>query len=154
MSLFLSTYVNKLDKKGRVSIPAQFRNTLQTESFMGIILFRSYKFEAIEGCTISRMQRLSDSADQLGVFSDAQDDIASAIFADAHQIPIDSDGRITMPEGLIAHAHIQDSVAFVGRGSTFQIWSPEKFQNLQEQARRRMADQKLTLSLVNQQDEK
>lgn len=154
MGLFLSTYINKLDKKGRVSIPAPFRNALQTESFHGVILYRSYKFQAVEGCTISRMQKLSDSVDNLGVFSDAQDDLASVIFADAHQVPIDSDGRITMPEALISHACIQDAIAFVGRGATFQIWSPELFETLQNQARKRIAEQKLTLQLTQNTGEK
>lgn len=148
MSLFLSTYINKLDKKGRVSIPAQFRSALTKETYHGVILYRSYKFQAIEGCTISRMEKLSASVDDLGVFSDAQDDLASVIFADAHQVGIDSDGRITMPEALIAHARIQDSIAFVGRGATFQIWNPDAFHVLQEQARKRIAEQKLTLQLT------
>lgn len=152
MTLFLSTYVNKLDKKGRVSIPSQFRMNLQNESFHGVILYRSYKYPAIEGCTSSRMQRLSESVDQLGVFSDAQDDLASAIFADAHQLSIDSDGRIVLPVELITHAEIEDHIAFVGRGATFQLWNPEKFHLLQNQARARIAQQKLTLNLTNKQE--
>lgn len=148
MPLFLSTYVNKLDKKGRVSVPAQFRTHLQDEDFHGVILYRSYKYAAIEGCTSSRMQRLSNSVDQLGVFSDAQDDLTAAIFADAHQLPIDTDGRIILPEDLIQHAHIQEQVAFVGRGATFQLWNPDAFTHLQHQARDRIAQQKVSLTLI------
>ncbi len=147
MSLFLSTYINKLDKKGRISVPAQFRASLSSESYQGLILFRSYKHQAIEGCTMSRMERMSQSLDSMDLFSDTQDDMASAIFADAHQLPIDSDGRIVLPQELAAHAGFDTHVAFVGRGATFQLWHPDVFARMQSEIRGRMKIEKPTLKL-------
>ena len=147
MTLFLSTFVNKIDKKGRVSVPAPFRMALGNESFQGIIIFRSYKYSSLEGCSMSRMHKLSEGLDQMDQFSDAQDDLASTIFADAHQLSFDSDGRVLMPEDLIDYAGLKDRAAFVGRGSTFQIWTPEAFTAHQEQARMRAMEQKATLRL-------
>ncbi len=152
MALFLSTFVNKIDKKGRVSVPATFRAALSGESFQGIIAYRSYKHNAIEGCSMERMQRLCASVDDLDFFSDAQDDLASTIFADSLQLPLDGDGRVILPQSLLDHAGITEFAAFVGRGSTFQIWMPEAFQEFQDLARTRVKDQQTTIKLNTSQD--
>jgi MraZ protein len=138
MALFLSTFTNKLDKKGRVSVPASFRSMLAGQTFQGIVGFRSYKLPAVEGMGIDRMQRLSESVDQLDVFSEAQDDLTAAIFADAQMMAFDGDGRIIVPPLLLEHAKIKESVVFVGRGATFQIWNPELFDKHQGEARKRV----------------
>lgn len=147
MALFLSTFVNKIDKKGRISVPATFRAALAHESFQGIVTFRSYKYDAIESCGLSRMQRLSESVDDLDSFSDAQDDLTATIFADSIQLPLDGDGRITLPQSLREHAGITEAAAFVGRGATFQIWQPAAFEALQGEARGRVRQQKTTIRL-------
>jgi len=149
MALFLSTFINKIDKKGRVSVPAPFRASLlsgssdQTSlvadpSFAGIVVFRSLKHPALEGCSIDRMQRLSNSIDRLDLFSDAQDDLVAAIFADSHLLAFDREGRVNVPESFLAFANLKDQVAFVGRGATFQLWAPEVFHAVQEDARARL----------------
>ncbi|MBY0500726.1 MAG: division/cell wall cluster transcriptional repressor MraZ [Alphaproteobacteria bacterium] len=147
MKLFLSTFMNKLDKKGRVSVPASFRLALSDQSFQGIIAFRSYKLPTIEGMGIDRMQRLSESVDQLELFSESQDDLAATIFADSHMLAFDGDGRVILPQILLDHAQINDGVAFVGRGATFQIWNPSAFQSYQEEARKRVQEKQSVLKL-------
>lgn len=147
MSLFLSTYINKIDRKGRVSVPATFRSGMAKSTFQGVIIFRSYKYPALEVCEMERMVRLSESVDKLDLFSDIQDDFAATLFADSHQIPFDGEGRILVPEILLNYAQIKETAAFVGRGSTFQIWNPTSFENYQEKARLRIKEQKDTLKL-------
>lgn len=147
MTLFLSTFVNKLDKKGRVCVPASFRLALSQQSFQGIVTFRSFKLPAIEGMGIDRMQRLSDSVDQLDLFSDAQDDLTASIFSDSQMLAFDGDGRVVLNQALIDHAQIQEGVAFVGRGATFQIWNPENFEAYQQEARKRIHQNRETLKL-------
>jgi MraZ protein len=148
MSLFLSTFVNKIDRKGRISIPSSFRTALETTpSFQGVILFRSYTLPAIEGCAINRMQLISDSIDRLELFSEGQEDLASTIFADSHQLAWDSEGRIMLPKTIQEYAEIRESATFVGRGATFQIWNPEKFEAYQHQARARIKERGATLTL-------
>lgn len=147
MTLFLSTFINKLDKKGRVSVPASFRLMLSGQTFQGIVGFRSYKLPTIEGMGIDRMQRLSESVDQFDVFSEAQDDLTAAIFADAQMLAFDGDGRVVVPPLLLEHAKIKEAVAFVGRGATFQIWNPELFELHQQEARKRVQDTKATFKI-------
>ncbi len=147
MTLFLSTFINKLDKKGRVSVPASFRLALSGQSFQGIVAFRSYKLPSIEGMGIDRMQRLSESVDQLDLFSETQDDLTATIFADAQLLALDGDGRVVIPHLLLEHAHIKDAIAFVGRGATFQLWEPKHFEAYQKEARQRVQDNQATLKL-------
>ncbi|MDI9634537.1 division/cell wall cluster transcriptional repressor MraZ [Kamptonema cortianum] len=147
MKLFLSTFINKLDKKGRVSVPASFRLALSGQSFQGIVAFRSYKLSAVEGMGIDRMQRLSDSVDQLDLFSETQDDLTATIFADSQMLSLDGDGRIILPSLLLDHAKIKEEVAFVGRGATFQIWNPMLFEEHQKEARQRVQEKQATLKL-------
>jgi len=147
MPLFLSTYVNKIDRKGRVSVPAPFRAALAGQSFHGIVTFRSHKMDAIEACGIDRMENISASLDDLDLFSDRQDDLAATIFADAQPLAFDGEGRIVLPQELAEHAKLSERAAFIGRGATFQIWEPEAFRRYQQEARERVRREKATLRL-------
>lgn len=148
MGLFLSTFTNKLDSKGRISVPASFRTALSSEPFQGLIVYRSYKYDALECCGYSRMAHLSQTIDQqTDIFSQTQDDLTAAIFADSMQIPFDGDGRIVLPQSLCNFAGLKDKASFVGRGQTFQIWLPEAFEAFQEEARKRVREGGISLRM-------
>ena len=144
MALFLSTFVNKVDRKGRVSVPATFRTALTGQSFNGIIAFRSFKLPALEASGIDRMEEMSTRIDGLDDFSEDRDALSS-IFADAQQLAFDGEGRIVLPEMLCQHAGITEAATFVGLGRTFQIWAPERFEKHQVEMRERARRQGTTL---------
>ncbi len=125
MTLFTSTFVNKVDKKGRVSVPASFRMALANQSFAGVVVFPSFVHQAIEGAGYELLERLAQSVEQFDPFTDEHDAFSTTIFGDSHQLSFDSEGRILLPEPLLAHANITATAAFLGRGGTFQIWEPE-----------------------------
>jgi MraZ protein len=139
VALFLSTIVNKVDRKGRVSVPAPFRAALTGQSFGGIVAFRSFKLDAIECRDMATMEEMSARLDTLEQFSEEYDSLAT-LFADSQQLAFDGEGRIMLPKNLMDHAGIGETAAFVGLGSTFQIWEPTAFeqhkQALRERARR------------------
>lgn len=147
MLLFLSTFINKIDRKGRVSVPVSFRASLSQSIFQGVVVFRSYKYPALEVCGMERMMKLSESVDRLDQFSDIQDDFSATLFADAHSLLFDGEGRILIPRSLLDFVDITETIAFVGRGATFQIWNPVLFEKYQEEARSRIQSQKETLKL-------
>ena len=152
MALFLSTFTNKIDKKGRVSVPASFRNALVNQAFAGIVVYRSLKYAALEGCGMERLEKLSESFDQLNMFSDVQDDLSASVFADAQMLSFDSEGRVSLPQSFLQFAKITDYVAFVGRGATFQVWSPEVFKEHQDRARARLREELPNISLAKKQE--
>jgi MraZ protein len=122
---FLGTFHNKVDRKGRVSVPAPFRQILGTQSFQGIVCFQSYKVDAIEGCSLNFMADLSESVADIDLFSEQQEDLAATLFSEAHQLAWDSGGRIQLPPALLETAGISETASFVGMGKTFRIWEPE-----------------------------
>lgn len=147
MALFLSTFVNKVDRKGRVSVPAGFRAALAAHSFQGVVAYRSFVHPCVEGCGMDFMERLSSSAETLGAFSAEQDDLSALIFADARQLAWDPEGRVVLPDDIVAHAGIDESCAFVGKGQTFQIWRPETYREVEAEIRARAVKTRPTLPL-------
>ena len=147
MALFLSTFVNRIDQKGRASVPATFRAVLGGQAFQGVVAYRSFTNACIEGCGMDFMERLSDGAQGLDAFSAEQEDLSALIFADARQLPWDPEGRISLPEDILAHAGITDAVAFVGKGQTFQIWQPEAYRAVEAEIRARALASRPTLPL-------
>ncbi|MFI4988372.1 MAG: division/cell wall cluster transcriptional repressor MraZ [Alphaproteobacteria bacterium] len=147
MALFIGTVVNKIDRKGRVSVPASFRAALAGQSFNGIVAFPSFKYRALDCCAFEFMEQMSLSLYDIDAFSNKQDDLAATVFADAHQIPLDSEGRVMLPAALLVHAGIKDMVAFVGQGPRFQIWEPAARDVFAAAARERANREGMTLKV-------
>jgi len=123
--LFLSTFENKIDAKGRISIPAPFRNAL-ARSNGGLVLYPNMLKPFIEGCDTNRMAQYAEAADQLDQSSEDAE-AYFAMMASAREMRIDSDGRIMLTEELIACAGLTDDALFAGRGKAFEIWQPERY---------------------------
>lgn len=153
MALFLSTYVNKIDKKGRISVPAQFRAVLTNQNFSGIVAYPSFVHDCIEACGMDRLEKLSDSIDAMDPYSDERDAFAASILGDAMQLSFDADGRITLPEKLIDMAGLSEKTVFVGKGQTFEMWEPERFDAYQVKARELAKTHRGSLRLRKQEGE-
>jgi len=151
MALFLSTYINKVDRKGRVSVPAPFRAALASQAFQGVVLLRAHAHPCLEGFGGDTMEELGRRLDDLDFFSAAQDDLATAIFGEAVQLPFDGEGRVVLPLTLTEFAGIGEQVAFVGMGRKFQLWQPERFEQRRDRARAAVQEQGLTLPKVGAQ---
>ncbi len=125
--LLIGTHVNKIDKKGRVSVPAQFRAALSESGSSSIFLFPSFTAAALEAWPHQRMEQLVDSLDSLDPFSEPHDDLSTSLMSHAHPLTFDPEGRIILPSKLLSHAKLDDLACFVGHGRTFQIWNPDAF---------------------------
>jgi MraZ protein len=144
VALFSSTFCNKVDRKGRVSVPAGFRAALAGQSFAGIVAFRSLKFPALDAGGYDRLEDIANRLDELAEFSDERDSLAS-VLADAHELPFDSEGRIVLPQALMEHAGLGEQVSFVGIGRSFQLWEPTRYQSHQDEMRERVRQRGFTL---------
>jgi MraZ protein len=147
MKLFLSTIANKIDRKGRVSVPASFRAVLEAESFQGIIAYPSFINPCIEACGMARIEQLSASIDQLDPFSTEHDAFATSILGASHPLGFDGEGRITLPEALIQAASLEEKIIFVGKGKTFEMWNPDRFEAHASEARTQAITQRSRLQL-------
>lgn len=152
MSIFLSTYLNKVDKKGRVSVPSAFRAVLAKEDFAGIIAYPSFVHPCIEACGISRIQKISEAIDEMDPYSDERDAFAASILGGSEQLHLDKDGRITLGEDLREQTGIKEKAIFVGKGQTFEIWTPERFEKYAENAKNLAKQKRGELSLNKRND--
>ena len=103
MAALIGRHINKIDKKGRISVPKQFRDALSGQGFEGIYAFPSFKNLSIEACGEEFIHRIVASLDDLDLFSDEQDDLASTILENSHQLPYDTEGRIVLPSVVLKH---------------------------------------------------
>ena len=132
--MFLSTFENKLDKKGRVSVPASYRAYLSSLGYNGIICFPSFNNQSIEAWSQDRIEKISNTIDSLNPFDEKKDYFATSILSESTNLQFDGEGRILIIQKLLKHAKIKNSMLFVGQGKTFQIWEPTAFEKFRVSA--------------------
>ncbi|MBD1140519.1 division/cell wall cluster transcriptional repressor MraZ [Pelagibacterales bacterium SAG-MED38] len=135
--MFLSTYENRLDKKGRVSVPASFRSYLSNLGYNGVICYPSFNNQAIEVWSQDRVEKISNSIESLSPFEEKRDFFATSILSESVNLQFDNEGRISLTPKLLKHAKIKNSMLFVGQGKTFQIWEPKIFEKFKVTARKK-----------------
>jgi MraZ protein len=141
MSQFLGTHQSRLDAKSRVSIPAPFRNALRlspasaTPETASFVLRPSHGHDCIEVWPTTVFHALETTLSRYDPLSESYDELAIALYGDAFPAEADKEGRIVLSDDLKAHAHLTDSVTFIGLGRTFQIWQPELARTRLTQAR-------------------
>ena len=135
--MFLSTYENKLDKKGRVSVPASFRSYLSNLGYNGVVCYPSFNNQSIEAWPQDRIEKISNTIDALNPFEEKKDYFATSILSESINLQFDSEGRIFLTPKLLKHAKIKNSMLFVGQGKTFQIWEPTTFEKFRVQSRKK-----------------
>ena len=135
--MFLSSYENKLDKKGRVSVPATFRSHLNSLGYNGFITYPSFNHTALEACSQDRIEKLSQTIDSLNPFEEKRDFFATSVLSESENLQFDTEGRVSLSNKLLNHAKIKDNVLFVGLGKTFQIWEPNNFEKFKIVARKK-----------------
>ncbi len=135
--MFLSTYENKLDKKGRVSVPASFRSYLSNLGYNGVICYPSFNNNCIEAWPQDRIEKISNAIDSLSPFEEKKDYFATSILAESINLQFDSEGRILISNKLLKHAKIKNKILFVGQGKTFQIWEPTNYERFKVTAKRK-----------------
>jgi MraZ protein len=139
MDRFVSTFTNKIDAKGRVSVPAPIRAILERDDYAGgIYCYPSLDAPALDAGGQSLAQKIDGLLDGLPDYSDERDELSVALYGDVQILSLDQDGRIVLPEALRAHAGLDAHVTFVGLGQKFQMWEPKRFEERRAQARQKV----------------
>lgn len=141
MDRFVSTYTNKIDAKGRVSIPAPFRAVLERDGYWGgIYCYPSLDAPALDGGGERLAKKIDGLLANLPDYSDERDELSVALYGDVQVLAIDGDGRIVLPESLRTHLGLSTHVTFVGLGDKFQMWEPKRFAERRRRAREKVQD--------------
>ena len=140
MVQFLGTHQNRLDAKGRVSVPAPFRAVLRAcgdANGTHLVLRPSHQHPCIEAWPSAEFDALAEPLNRLDIFSQAHDDLAASLYSDAFPVEADKEGRIVLPDALVSFAALADTVTFMGLGRIFQIWEPSAAERRRAEARER-----------------
>ena len=138
MDGFVATFTNRLDKKGRVSVPAPYRAALGLEGHDGVYCYPALDQPAIDGGGARLREAIGERLSVFETFSEDHEILATAFYGESRVLNIDSDGRIILPDDLREFAGIGDHAVFVGQGYKFQIWAPAQFAERQKAARARL----------------
>jgi len=125
MPPFSGTHQNRRDAKGRVSVPAPFRNILKAaDGTAGLVLRPSHRNPCIEGWPAAAFEGLTARLESMDVLSKEYDDLSTTYYSEAWPTEPDKEGRVLLPDTLVEHAGLGETVEFVGVGRIFQIWEP------------------------------
>lgn len=127
MDRFVSTYAMRLDAKGRISIPAPFRALLARDGLEQLYCHPALDQPALEAGGRQLMAGIDALIERYPPYSDAREELASALYGAIETLKLDPEGRVVLTESLKTHASIKDEVAMVGLGTRFRIWEPGRF---------------------------
>jgi len=127
MDRFVSHYLLRLDAKGRVSVPAQYRAVLERDGYDGLYCYPALDRPALDAGGNALLAEIEALIAGFSPYSEEREQFALALYGTSETLNIDGEGRVLLSDALKAHAEITEAVAFVGLGHKFQIWEPSRF---------------------------
>ena len=126
MSDFIGRYLNKVDKKGRVSVPAGWRPSLISKDFSGIIAQSSLSEKAIDAYPRDYLELLQGKLDLNDPLLE-ENEYESTVLFGGSVLSFDSEGRVVLSDSLRNEINLTSEALFVGMGRRFRIWNPKIF---------------------------
>lgn len=127
--MLMGEYRHNMDTKGRIIIPAKFREVLGPS----LVLTRG-----LDGCLfgypMSQWQILQDKLKQLPLAKKDARSFVRFFYSAAVEVEIDKQGRINIPKTLLEYANIQKECHVIGVSDRIEIWSSEKWESFAEAA--------------------
>ena len=146
MDRFVSHFQNRLDAKGRVSVPASFRAVLARDGFEGLYVHPSLDADAVDCGGHALLRDIDDLLERHSPYSVERDLFSTALLGTSEILKVDPEGRVVLTETVRAYAKVTTEVIFVGQGHKFQIWEPGRFRQHLEEATLRVRDLRKQLS--------
>jgi MraZ protein len=134
--MFIGEHTFKVDGKGRVSIPADFRRELEEGDPLAsqsgrprmVIVYGHDAQKQLQVYTYNDYRALAAEISALPRGSDRRKIMQSLILNKARPTEVDSDGRLVLPQALRDKIGLEGTAYFGGMGETFEIWKPEVFE--------------------------
>lgn len=123
--MFVSKFSNGVDAKGRVSIPAAYRDRLGGGD---VFLMPHLTLPCLEGGGADFVAAVMAAIEVMPSNSARRQALEEWVVAEIRQLSVDANGRVNLPEELVQQASLADRALFVGRGNRFQVWAPEAFE--------------------------
>lgn len=139
MQTFFGTFTNKIDAKGRLSVPAPYRAVIQSRGLTSVAVHPSLFESCLEGAGIDRFENVAQKQED-SFAPAARDDLTAAVMADLRELALDGEGRIVLPAEFLTAAKLTDQATFVGATSVFQIWEPALYRAYDDARRARLRE--------------
>lgn len=139
MNRFLSNATNRVDAKGRVSVPASFRAVLTRLEVSELYCLQDFVFPAINIGGPDLLSQYETQIEALDPFSEEANRLSLLVHGGGIFMKLDGEGRLMVSDFIRSYTGIMDAATFVGRGRYFQLWEPETFQEKASAARRERA---------------
>ncbi len=132
--MFSGRYEYTIDDKGRLSIPAKFRDTLLSHDIPALVLTNH-----LDGCVVAYPPKEWTSLQDRIERSDAAlkkeaKYVLRFFYSGATECPIDRLGRILVPQSLRSHGTIKKNVVIVGMNKKIEIWAEEAWSEVVKKA--------------------
>ncbi len=131
MTVFLASYLNGVDRKGRVSVPASFRAEMAGHSRQTVVVYpaptNNNERKYLHAWAYDDFVKLAERINRLPALSPVRQRLARTLLATARPLNFDDTGRIQIPEAMLQTAGITEHMLFAGEGEYFTIWEPSAF---------------------------
>jgi MraZ protein len=124
--MFRGRFEHTIDGKGRVSIPAKFRELL-VEKYEDRLVLTNFD-RCLVAYPFAEWQALEEKVSSLSMIKKEVKAFQRFFISGAAEVPIDKLGRILVPPTLREYAHLERNVVFAGLGKKFELWSKERWQ--------------------------
>lgn len=121
--MFLGRYEHNIDEKGRITIPAKYREELGET----VVVTQGYDGN-LQAYPPDTYDLLAERIRGLSILDPNSRMLRRIFFANAERIDFDKAGRILLPAFLRESANLSDIAVLVGNGEYFEFWSPETWQ--------------------------
>ena len=140
MDRFVSNFTNRLDAKGRVSIPASFRGILTRDGHEGLYVHPALDAPALDAGGNALLDEIDAFLSTRPAYSEEREQLSIALLGTSEILKLDGEGRVSLTESVKTHAGSTDAVTVVGLGHKFQMWEPGRFRAHLEEARERVRE--------------
>jgi len=134
--MFLGTYTPRLDDKGRLILPAKFREQLEA----GVVVTRGQE-RCLYVFPVAEFERLADQLRQAPVTSKQARDYLRVFLSGASDESVDKQGRVTIPTALRTYAGLDRDVAVIGAGQRVEIWDSSAWDSYLAEQEQSFAEQ-------------
>lgn len=120
LMFFLGQYHHTIDDKGRLTIPARYRDVLAAN---GACVMQGFDHNLMVW-TASAYDHISQRVNRLSITDPSARMLKRLIFSTADRVEVDKAGRILIPQFLREFAELESEAVLIGNGDYFEIWSP------------------------------
>ena len=162
MRRFRGEAENKVDAKGRISIPAPFRRILEEgdpdwSSSLNpnlVIVYGRRNRKCLEGYSLRSIEIVDNLISNLPRYSNEREILERLLNSQSIQVQLDENGRIILPLKLRKLVDIESTAMFVGMGEKFQIWHPDNYTNDMNLIEKKLSENNLEEELYSLLDSK